>query len=115
MFDGIKKFIERGRKGYCYEDLWSWEYFFSGLVAKSLREFKEKTITYPSQDITWDEWMAILDEMIECFDEQTRGVENLSNDGKYDHELYEKRLAHKAERLHRGFELLEANYYSLWD
>ena len=118
MIEDIKRFIERGLKGYCREDLWSWENFFSKLVSKSLREFKDSCHSYPSEDVTWEGWMAILDEMIECFDEQWRTVDNIpckSGTSTLDLDLMGKRHKHKAERLHRGLELLEKYYYDLWD
>jgi len=118
----IEQFIERGRKGYCYADMWSWDNFFSSLVARSLKEFKSKCQSYPSCGITWEEWMKTLDEMIECFEEQNRGVDNIPtkptdnpNIIEYDSEKAEERLIHRKEKLHRGLELLEKYYYDLWN
>ena len=112
MFKSLRKFIERGRKGYCYEDLWSFDDWLSKLIAKGLREFKENCSGYPNDIDDWDEWMKILDEMIECFDEQTRDVDNLSGDFMARWNL---RQEIKKEKLHRGLELLEKYYYDLWD
>ena len=118
MIKAIRRFFERGRKGYCRNDLWSWEYFFSKLISQSLREFKANCHSYPSEDITWEGWMAILDEMIECFDEQWRAVDNIPckpGTRTIDFGLIRKRQEYKANKLHRGLELLEKYYYDLWD
>lgn len=113
MFKWIRRFWERGRKGYCYEDLWEWDNFFSKLVATSLREFRQHCHCYPNEDITWEGWMAVLDEMIECFEEQTRGIDNFP-EGNF-LALWKKRQRVKKQKLHRGLELLEKYYYDLWD
>lgn len=110
----LRKFIERGRKGYCFEDLWSFDYWLSKLIANGLREFKQNCTSYPSEGITWEQWMAILDEMIECFDEQARDIENLPS-GKGSMEMWNERMKVKKTKLHRGLQLLERYWYDLWD
>lgn len=112
MIKAIKRFIERGKKGYCYEDLWSFGHWLSELIARGLREFKGNCHTYPGDGITWEEWMATLDEMIECFEEQTRGIDNYHGNLL---ELWQKREEQQKVKLHRGLELLEKYYYDLWD
>ena len=113
MIRAIKRSFERFRKGYCYADLWQFDYWLSHLIANGLREFKRNCHTYPNDCDDWEEWQKILDEMIECFDEQWRGIENLS--GRDFMETYNKRQNNKKAKLHRGLELLEKYYYDLWD
>ena len=112
MLTKLLRFIERGRKGYCREDLWSFDHWLSRLIAKGLREFKEGTHTYPNDIDDWEEWMAVLDEMIECFEEQCRGIYNISGEFVLH---FEKRRGNQKEKLHRGLELLEKYFYDLWD
>ena len=57
--------------------------------------------------------MSTLDEMIECFDEQTRGIDNIKPDGFA--ETWNRRMSNKREKLHKGLELLERCYFDLWD
>ena len=111
MFEGLRKFIERGKKGYCYEDLWSFYYFFSEFLVRALKEFKQTCHTYPSTGITWEEWMASLDEMIECFEEQCRDLGNV----ELDTVKWNEKREYQKQKLHRGLELLEKYYYDLWD
>ena len=114
MFNRIRRFIERGRKGYCYEDIWQFENWLSKLIAGGLREFKQNCCTYPGDDMTWEEWMGILDEMVECFEEQSRKIDNIHRDKDF-MELYHKRDEERKKKLHRGLFLLEKYYYDLWD
>uniref|UniRef100_A0A6M3KZI9 Uncharacterized protein n=1 Tax=viral metagenome TaxID=1070528 RepID=A0A6M3KZI9_9ZZZZ len=112
MINWIKMFWERGTKGYCYCDLWSFDNWLSKVIASGLREFKSKTTTYPNDIDNWEEWLSILDEMIECFEEQPRDINNFEGDFLV---TYDRRVAIKKTKLHRGLELLEKYYYDLWD
>ena len=55
--------------------------------------------------------------MIECFEEQTRGLENipLIKNGVYDDSSWKERHRQQKLKLSRGLELLEKYYYDLWD
>lgn len=113
MFSSIREFLERGQKGYCYKDLWSFDSFLSDLLVRGLTELKQNCHSYPNDIDDWDEWMLILDEMIECFKEQERRIEtNISGDIVG---VWKKRREHQKKKLHRGLELLERYYYDLWD
>ena len=110
MLRPLLRFIERGRKGYCQEDLWGFDYWLSELIANGLKAFKKNCHGYPSDGISWEEWMKTLDEMIECFEEQRRTYDNILDPSK----SKEHRRARK-EKLHRGLELLERYWWDLWD
>lgn len=112
MFKGLRRFIERGRKGYCYEDLWSFNNWLSKTIARGLREFKENVHGYPNDIDNFEEWLAILDEMIECFEEQTRTIDNLDGDFLA---RWQRRQEYQRDKLHRGLALLEKYYYDLWN
>ena len=114
MMKWIKRCIERFRKGYCYEDLWSFDNWLSKTIASGLREFKENCHGYPNDVDDFDEWMRILDEMVECFEEQTRGIENIAR-GEDFLKRWNLRQENKKKKLHRGLALLEKYYYDLWD
>ena len=111
MFNSIRRFIERGKKGYCHEDLWNFDNWLSSLLAKGLKEFKQQCHGYPNDINDWDTWMGILDELIDCFEEQSRGIDNI---GVNFLETYNNRRAIKKAKLHKGLELLERYYYDLW-
>ena len=113
MIRAIRRFLERGKKGYCYEDIWSFDNWLSKTIANGLREFKQNCHTYPNDIDDWEEWMTTLDEMIECFDEQGRIIdENIEGNFM---ERWHKRREHQKQKLHRGLELLEKYWYDLQD
>jgi len=113
MFKAIQRFWERGRKGYCYEDLWEFDNWLSALISRGLREFKQNCHTYPNDCTDWEQWEKIQDEMIECFEEQLRNTDNLLREGGMG--SYDKAKTNRKKKLHRGFELLERYYYDLWN
>ena len=116
MFRAIRRFIERGRKGYCSEDLWNFDYFLSDFLKRALIDFRKNVHSYPSSDVTWEEWLAIIDEMIDCFAEQNRSIDNVVDElGNLNRDLHIKRFNHKKAKLNRGLELLEKYYYDLWN
>jgi len=113
MIKAIRRFIERGRKGYCYEDLWSFDSFLSKLIASGLSDLKDICHGYPIDFDKFEDWLAVLDEMVYCFEEQNRSISSWASEGIL--EQWQKRQNYKADRLHRGLELLEKYYYNLWD
>jgi len=114
MIKAIRRAIERMHKGYCYEDMWRFDNWLSALITRGLKEFKQTTHSYPNDLDDWDEWMRTLDEMIDCFEEQGRGIDNLRPGDNF-LDSYHKRMEIKKQKLHRGLELLEKYYYDLWD
>ena len=117
MIKWLRRFLEYNTKGYCSEDLWSFDNWLSRIIAKGLREFKELTHSYPHDIDDWAEWKKILEEMIECFEEQTHSLDNiLGTPGSLVNlDGYREAYRKKKEKLHRGLELLERYYYDLWD
>jgi len=111
MLNTIRDFIQRGRKGYASRDLWSFSNWLSTLIASGLREFKKNCRTYPSDGISWEEWMTTLDEMIECFEEQARSLNNIGGENFMDN--WRKRREVQKKKLHRGLELLGKYWWDL--
>ena len=62
----FKGFFQRGKKGYAYYDLWSFDWYLSGVIGKGLKELAEKHTGYPP-DLTDEEWTNILNSMADGF------------------------------------------------
>lgn len=109
----LRCFWERGTKGYCFRDLWSFDSWLSKTIARGLKEFRQNCCGYPNDIDDWDKWMAVLDEMAECFEEQTRDIDNLADFNSM--KAWMSKDKDRKKKLHRGFQLLEKYYYDLWD
>jgi hypothetical protein len=48
-------FIQRGRRGYTDEDLWSFDFYLSHLIGKGLLQLADSTMSHPCQ-MEADEW-----------------------------------------------------------
>ena len=58
-----------------------------------------------------EEWMTTLDEMIECFEEQARSLNNIGGENFMDN--WRKRREVQKKKLHRGLELLGKYWWDL--
>jgi len=97
----IKCFIQRGRKGYSDRDLWEFDCYLAEIVLNGLQELKEKGLSsYPPEFVSKEEWVDILDTIIEGFREKLKAC----NCYTYDFE-----------KLNKALELFAKYFNCLWD
>lgn len=56
MFEGLKDSLERMKKGYCTADLINYDCFMTDFLIRSITDFLEITVSYPSQFNSFDEF-----------------------------------------------------------
>ena len=96
-------FFQRGKRGYADKDVWNFDYYLSKVILGGLKLLKETHSGYPTK-LTDEKWNAILDEMIE-------GFENRINV-----ESYEEYLIKNGEnKLNKSLQLFAKHFGSLWD
>ena len=66
IYNQIKYFIQRGKRGYSDFDLMDMDSYLLDLIFNMLKDFKNKKDGFPS-DLDEDIWNCILDEMINYF------------------------------------------------
>lgn len=106
---------QRKAKGYSEFDFWNFHNYHSWMMISVLEDFK-KGMGHPVDDQikSMEDWIAILDEMIEGF----KASLEISYMDTYDRKIHgswsewEKPLREKYER---GMELLSKYYFALWD
>jgi hypothetical protein len=59
----LKKHADRLKYGVNAPDIWNFDIHFSKMMVRVTQELKEWSISYPPTLETWDDWVAILDEM----------------------------------------------------
>jgi len=128
MFKKIKYFIQRGRRGYSDEDVWSFDHYLCEIIPPALRQIKEKGAGCPSE--YYDEknknneckpWHEILEEIAQGFESAkilinhdiTIWKEN--KDGNYTMETDHPKAEQASKKMKRGLALFSEHFLNLWD
>lgn len=101
----IKQKWQKVIKGYSDEELWNFDATFCKWVIPRLKAFKEKTIGYPVECNSLEEWKGIIQKMITAF--ELYNTDQLYNPGFKDFEKENK-------LIQEGFELFSKHLPSLW-
>ena len=65
---GIRRFIQRGYRGWCNADTWSFDAYLANVILDGLKYLKIHKHGYPSTCKNEKEWDRIMDKMIYTFD-----------------------------------------------
>ena len=97
----IKFFFQRRLRGFDDSEIWSLDQDLAKHILPRLKRYKEVNGGHP-QELSWEQWMDILDEMIQTF-------EFLASDAKYD--CFDKS---KWKEINKGLHLFAKYYSDLW-
>lgn len=101
-------------------DTYSLDSTLSMVISKSLRRFKEDVESFPGHpvDVTYDEWIDIIDTMIWAFEEVNKDYESPLfeeyEDSDEDLKEYSKKLQEHEKNIQDGIELFAKYYRNLW-
>jgi len=101
----IVSFFQRGKRGYAYSDVWDFDSYLAKVLYGGLSELKEKTkaISIHPNEVSYEEWLSILDEMIEGFK------------ARVECEDFEQYINNDVDKkLKRSLELLSKYFNNLW-
>jgi len=81
FFKSIKNAWQRATKGYCDSDIWNLDYYYSDLIADTLKEYRENTISYPmyldgAECPSLEEWKSRVYYVESLFRDSMREYEN---------------------------------------
>lgn len=130
MFDRIRDFIQRGRRGWADSDVWSVDEYLCRILPPMLRKIKEGNVGCPcslydrkAKNNECHKWEEILEEMAQGFeahDSMTQGFgcnewkKHKSGSGMI--MTYDKKKAKLLEeKYNRGMELFVKYFGALWD
>ena len=68
FFRTLKWAWQRAVNGYCVFDLYDLDVYHTNMMVKALRDFAKYTQSFPN-DMSYDEWIKILNEMADCFEQ----------------------------------------------
>ena len=108
VINAPKRTRELKKKGYTYETLWAIDSWFLEIMPKILKEFREKTQSYPCQ-LTPEQWDKILSDMEQYLYKMSE--EYYDRDKMEYKEIDRQRMAAKE----KFFELFSEYFYDLWD
>jgi hypothetical protein len=128
MFENIKYFIQRGRRGWSDEDAWDIDHYLARIIPPMVRRIGKDGMGCPEEffDNTCknDEchkWKEILEEIAQGF-EAAEQIKNLSfgfrwekENGIYDMKVKEEKQKQLAAKFDRGMELFSKYFLNLWD
>lgn len=107
----LKWRCQRFARGYSDLDCWDIDYWFTKSILKILKQFKSNLHGHPI-GMTEEEWDAVLQEMIDCFELVDR-----SDDGTYIDDPEERKQFNESviAAKDRGLDLFKEHYFDLWD
>ena len=108
LINAPKRTRELKKKGYTYETLWAIDSWFLEIMPKILKEFREKTHSYPYK-LTPEQWDKILSDMEQYLYKMSE--EYYDRDKMEYKEIDRQRMAAKE----KFFELFSEYFYDLWD
>ena len=106
------RFWQRGRRGWCYEDVWSVDAWLARTLPPMLDQLRKENHGWPGEPMTFDEWNGddgIVAQIAEGF-RAARLIED-SGYGCESEPTYEELHA----KFDAGFDLFREWYFQLWD
>jgi hypothetical protein len=108
LYDQAKWFIQRGYRGWADRDVWSVDWFLTGIMPGMLRQLKKTSHGYPP-GMGMKRWQAKIEKMAEGF-EIARRIQD------YDFDVKDRYACRRLEReFHKRMDLFVKHFFNLWD
>lgn len=122
----LKWFLQRGKNGYSQADLWGFDWYLSGLIARALEDFVENKMGFPGNERfpTHESWIKFLKKKAKAFkayhefdDWELAEWEKLDRSQEDATKQYFKRINRRRTRLQKEMrELFDDDVFGyLWD
>jgi hypothetical protein len=113
----IQCFWQRGRRGYSYRDLWSFDYYLSDVISKGLRDLAKTTHGYPDQAVgSFENWQRLLFIIATAFEEHNTDEDVYADEWeKFGSDEAIKRLKERYEIRKEKMKLIIDYWGNLWD
>ncbi len=109
IYRKIKKFIQRGKRGWSDEDTWDFDSYLSEVISSGCKHLADITISYPT-GMGFRKWKRILNKIskdIVAPIEFDNSVSNMGNYNQQSKEAYKKQS--------EALKLLVKHFNDLWD
>lgn len=129
MFEEIKYFIQRGRRGYSDRDLWGFCDYLCDIIPPALRKLSNKSFGCPSdfydskaKNDECHKWKKAIEEMAQGFEaaKEISGsmgckYEKKIKNGAFTYEYDKKQAKQLTQKYQKGMELFVKYFLNLWD
>jgi len=111
LWQDIRAFVQRGRRGYADCDVWNFDDYLSEVISSALRYLREIQQGYPGIDgaATEEEWDIVLGKIIRGFDAWTE-MNDIDTD--WDNKMLMTKLC---KEYKDGLDLFAKWFGYLWD
>lgn len=113
---------QRFKRGWAYSDVWDIDAWFVRTVKPMLIHLKHNGMSYPIEFKDRSEWVAVLDEMIDCLDSMDEdyclkffGFGEIDDYKRMTRDDWDHVYTIMAENKNRFFELFSKYFFDLWD
>ena len=127
IYRTIKKFIQRGRRGWADEDIWAFDSYLCDVVIGGLKHLKNNLYGCPSEFYDQDaknnechRWEEAIETMIQGF-EAAKHLEGyyfkweIQPDGHYKHVVDQMSVDNQIKKREEGLALFVKYFSNLWD
>jgi hypothetical protein len=128
LYRKCKRGWQRAYRGWADDDTWNLDGYLSKIIRDSVKGLRNTNDSYPA-DMKFEEWEAILDNIVYTFDINYKVLNNyyliLQKVDKWSEELYLEQKEKYYEfhvlslnetiRYERGWQLFKTYYFQLWN
>ena len=129
MFEEIKYFWQRGKRGYSDRDLWNFGDYLGDIIPPALRELTKRHCGCPADlydrkkvNNECHKWEKVLEEIAQGFEAANEIESSLGcsykkelKDGAITYKYNQKKAKLLTEKFNRGMDLFKKYFFNLWD
>lgn len=110
LINEIKWFIQRGRRGYSDQDVWSFDYYLTDVISGGLRHLAKHHYGYPSK-LTDKKWVKILNSIADDLSKPYIANEDVD----LPHDEWKKNLEEANKVQQKALKLFIKHFNNYWD
>ena len=134
IYNNIKWFIQRGKRGYADCDIWDFDFYLSKIISKGIKDLKSQIygvsndfISKDGKNIYLNKWKTVLDEIIWTFEASIKIIDakwiylnskerNKKTMVKFINQFkYHIMTKEECNRYRKGWNLFRKYYHNLWN
>lgn len=123
---GIKRFCQRGYRGYANADTWSFDGYLADVIINGLSYFRDNLHGFPADFKDEKEWIAVIDKIIYTFKLEREVIDNdvvipknlkeyLKYKKTFDGTCIKVLTAVEHKKYEEGWKLFKKYFRGLWD